>query len=127
LNVLAENDVKGAVGEGQCGDVSLANRNPLVQPDEAIEPTGGVAVLLGQIDRGNSATAPIRDEASGAADSGACVEYLARTRDSDQLDQLAGGKATHCVEVLEQPEVGGRYVVEVLSCGKKCVFDVASR
>jgi hypothetical protein len=40
LNVLAENDVETGIGEGQCGDICLANGNPLVESDKSIEPVG---------------------------------------------------------------------------------------
>jgi hypothetical protein len=34
LNMLAEDDLEGGVGEGQFGDVCSTNGNPLVQPQQ---------------------------------------------------------------------------------------------
>ena len=40
LDVLADDDVESAVGEGEFGDVRLTNGYPVVEPDESIEPDG---------------------------------------------------------------------------------------
>ena len=78
--MLADDDVEGGVGEGQFGDVRLANGYPVVEPDESIEPTVRFAVLVGQIHGGNRAAAVVGDVAGGAADPAAGVEYLGSSR-----------------------------------------------
>ena len=57
LNVLAEHDVEAGIGERQVGDVCLPNGDPLVQPDEPVEPAGCFAVFLGQVDGGDPVAA----------------------------------------------------------------------
>jgi hypothetical protein len=61
----------------------------------------------------------------GAADPAAGIKHRAVARDPDQVDQLADGDATHGVEVLEQREVSGLEVVEVLWRGNEGSLNVA--
>ncbi len=105
LNVLAEDDSECGVDERQFGDVRLLDGNPIAQFHNVIEPTVDIAILCGQIDGGDAAGVRIGDEASGTADPAARVKYLVGRCDPDQLHQLAGGNATHGVEVLEKRKV----------------------
>ena len=125
--MLAEHDPKRAIGEGHVGDVRPADGDLIVKSDKAIEPTGGFAVLLGQVDRRDRAAAPVGDVARGTADPAAGVEYLVLAGDPGEVHQLAGGDATHGVEVLEHPEVGGLEPVEILSGRNEGPLDVGPR
>ena len=51
LDVLAEHDPKRAIGEEHVGDVRPTDSDPIIKSNKVIEPTGGFAVLLGQVDR----------------------------------------------------------------------------
>src|SRR6476659_3199578 len=101
LNVLAEYDIKDRVGEGQFSHVCLANRNPPVESDEAIEPAGSFA------------------------DPATRVEHLRLGSNSDHVNQLACGDAPHGVKVLQRREVRWPQVVEILSGGTESTLDVA--
>ena len=54
------------------------------------------------------------------------VEYSCVAGDTDQVNQLAGGDATHGVKVLEQGEVARLQVVDVLSRSDECLLDIAA-
>jgi hypothetical protein len=62
LDVLADYDVKRRVVEGQVGDVTLTDGDPAIQPDELIEPTSSCAVLIGEVDGGDSAAVLVGEE-----------------------------------------------------------------
>ena len=104
--MLAEHDVEAGIGERQVGDVCLPNGDPLVQPDEPVEPAGCFAVFLGQVDGGDPVIGGVvGDLARRAADPGARVEDCGLRCDPDRVHQLAGGNATHGVKVLELPQI----------------------
>jgi hypothetical protein len=51
LDVLADDDIEGGVGERQLCDVALMYGDRAVEPDTVVEPPRRLAVLLGQVDR----------------------------------------------------------------------------
>ena len=124
LNMLAEYHVKSGVGERQFGDVGLLHGDPIVQPDEPVEPTSRFAVLFGEIDGGHPAPAPVGEEAGGTADTAAGVQHMVVAGDSQQLRELAGGDAPHGVEILERREVRRLKVCEFQTCGDERALDV---
>lgn len=87
----------------------------------------GVAVLGGEIHGGNRAAAVLCDVARGAADSAARVEHSALRRDPGQIHQLRGGEAAHGVKVLEQHQIGGCHIGQILSGVDQGALDVAPR
>src|ERR1700753_4162015 len=127
LDVLADRDVERGAGEGQLGDIRAAHGYPVAQPDKPVEPPTGVAVLLCQVDGGQAATETVGDEAGGAADAAARVEYCAVTCDLGQVHELRCGDAAHRVEVLERPEVGGDEAGQIPAGGGQGPPDVPAR
>ncbi len=76
LHVLADCHVEAGVGERQVGDTPVPDRDPVLQPGQAIEPAGNLAVFLGQVDGGDAALVLIRQEACRSADAAAGVEHV---------------------------------------------------
>src|SRR5882757_2251069 len=127
LDVLADGDVESAVGEGEFGDVRLADGYPVVEPDESVEPAVRLTVFVGEIHGGDAAAVAVGNVTGGAAHPAAGVEHPTLTCDLRQVHQLGGGVAAHRVEVLQQAQVGGRQAVEVLPGGNQRPLDVVAR
>jgi hypothetical protein len=85
LDVLAEDSVKRAVGEREVGDVTLGDGDPVAYARGRVEPAGGVAVLVGQVDAGHGASVFGGQESRGAADAGAGVQHPLVPGDSGEL------------------------------------------
>jgi hypothetical protein len=100
--------------------------NAVVQPDQPIEPTGRLAVLVSQIDCGHSTFESVGDKPGGAADTAAGVEHMLVACNAEEIDQLVGGDAAHGVEVLKRREIRGLKVGEVQTCCGECMLDVLS-
>ena len=126
LDVLADDHVEAGFGEGQFCYVSVMDGYPVVQADEPIEPTGCFAVLLGEVDGGDSAAVLVGEEAGCSADPATGVEYFVVAGDFGQFGQLAGCDPARGVEVLQHAEVGGLYVVEIHAGCDQGLFDVVS-
>ena len=124
LDMLAEDDVEGGVGEWQFGDVCLAHGNAIVQPDEPIEPTGCFAILVSQIDGRHPTPALFGDQTGGTADTAAGVEHILVADDVEQVHQLAGGDAAHGVEILKRCEVCWPKMWEFQARRDEGTFDV---
>ena len=69
----------------------------------------------------------VGDVAGGAADAAAGIEHPGLACNPGEVHQLAGGIAAHGVEVLQQSQIGGRKVVEVLAGSDQRPLDVPPR
>jgi hypothetical protein len=84
-DVLADDHVEAGIGEGQFCHVSLTDGDPVVQADESIEPTGCLAVLLGEVDSGDSAAVLVGQKTGCSADPATSVEYFVVAAGTDVM------------------------------------------
>src|ERR1700722_11575521 len=95
------------------------HRDVAVQPDQLVEPTGGVAVLLGEIDGRDPAAELVGEIAGRAADAATGIEHLVAALELGKLGELAGRDPTHGVEILQWCEITALEVAEVQASGPK--------
>jgi hypothetical protein len=112
--VLADDHVEGGGVEWQRGDIGGADLDRVAEPDRVVEPSGDLAVLGGEVDRGDASATFGGDQPGRAADSGAGIEDPVALTDLSQVDQGGGGETAEAVEVLQQREVGGVQRLEIL-------------
>src|ERR1700735_467911 len=100
--------------------------DPVIQRDELIQPARGFAVLLGEVNGGDSTAVPVGEEAGRAADATTGIEHFVMVLDFGQLGQSAGGDSAERVEVLDRTQMLNMNLTEVFAGRDESLLDVLS-